>query len=408
MVRPERRTRADVVAALAIAVVVAVVGGIIWWTSDARATVSRPAAVAVTALTPAKSVPPALRQLWTAPSAHTTVPVVAGGVVITGDGRTMTGHDPATGATLWSFARDRELCGVTWIYNYAVAVYPDGRGCGQVSTVDSSTGQRGPTRSGYADKRIELSSDGTAVLAAGGTRLEMWRSDMVRVIGYGEVDARVKPSQVGRGAGCVQLSAAASPSAVSVLQACPGRADAQLTLLRPADQDDEPQLRDVGLPGITGDSGARVLAVSDTSTAVYLPLPHPRVVVYDETGNEVSTADLPEPPAPAALQNSAVTRAAGLITWWTGRAVVVFDTNRPAYRYTLVGNETAAPIGPAAMMAGKLLVPVTGGIGVYEASAGALERVIPVERPATAAPVIPAVAGNTVLEQRGKTLVALG
>ena len=44
MVKPERRTRADLLAAAAIAVVVAVVAALIWWTSDARATISRPAA----------------------------------------------------------------------------------------------------------------------------------------------------------------------------------------------------------------------------------------------------------------------------------------------------------------------------------------------------------------------------
>ncbi|MGZ5378994.1 MAG: hypothetical protein ACXWD8_13530, partial [Mycobacterium sp.] len=47
MVKPERRTRADVVAAIAIAVVIAVTAGFVWLTSDARATISRPAATAV-------------------------------------------------------------------------------------------------------------------------------------------------------------------------------------------------------------------------------------------------------------------------------------------------------------------------------------------------------------------------
>ena len=44
MVRPERRTKGDMLAAAAIAVVVAATASLIWWTSDARATISRPAA----------------------------------------------------------------------------------------------------------------------------------------------------------------------------------------------------------------------------------------------------------------------------------------------------------------------------------------------------------------------------
>src|SRR5262249_62219659 len=103
---------------------VAIVAGLIWWTSDARATISRPAATPATTLQPAKAVPSSLRQLWTAHSAKTTAPVVVAGSVVTGDGREVDGRDPATGDTRWSYARDLELCGVTYVYDYAVAVYP--------------------------------------------------------------------------------------------------------------------------------------------------------------------------------------------------------------------------------------------------------------------------------------------
>ena len=48
MVRPERRTPGDLMAAALIAVAVVVAGVIVWWTSDARATVSRPASDSTT------------------------------------------------------------------------------------------------------------------------------------------------------------------------------------------------------------------------------------------------------------------------------------------------------------------------------------------------------------------------
>ena len=58
MVRPERRTKGDIAAAVTIGVVVAAVAGLIWWTSDARATISRPAADAgAPNPTPAREVP---------------------------------------------------------------------------------------------------------------------------------------------------------------------------------------------------------------------------------------------------------------------------------------------------------------------------------------------------------------
>jgi hypothetical protein len=407
LARPERRTRGDLLAALAIAVVVAVAAGVIWWTSDARATISRPAADRSTSAVAATAVPASLKQLWTATSPYTTSPVVAGGVVVTGNGNTVAGLDPATGQTRWTFARDRELCGVSYLYFYAVAVYPDSRGCGQVSTIDATDGTRGPTRSGYADKHVDLTSDGVTVLAAGSTRLELWRSDMVRVLGYGEVDARVLPVATGLGKGCDLLSAAASTAAVSVLQSCAGEENVRLTLLLPADQDDQPKIKDIPQVGVTAQSGARVLAVSDTTTAVYLPLPTPRVSVVDETGTELSSTPVPEAPSSVSPAGT-VTKAGDFYSWWTGNSVMVFDADHLSYRYTVAADGPLVPLGPATIMAKKLLIPVTNGLGVYNSDTGARERIIPVQRPPADTAIVPSVSGPIVLEQRGHTVAALG
>jgi len=407
MVRPERRTKGDILAAAAIAVVVAVTASLMWWTSDARATVSRPAAVPVQAPTPAREVPATLNQLWTAASPATTAPVVVSGTVATGDGRRVDGRDPGTGQVRWSYARDSDLCGVSWIYHLAVAVYKDDRGCGQVSTLDGTTGRRGPARSGYADPRVRLSSDGTTVLSAGVTRLELWRSDMVRMLAYGETDARVKPSARGLHSGCRLVSAAASSSAVSVLESCANQADLRLVLLRPGKEDDEPQQHVVAEPGIGANSGAVVLAVWENNTAVYLPGSsgaQPRVDVVDDTGTTVSSTLLPKPPSTLA----AVSQAGSLVTWWTGDSLMVFDGSSLTLRYTIAAGETTAPLGPGVMMAGRLLVPVTGAIGVYDPVSGANERYIPVNRAPSGSAVVPAVSGSRVFEQRGDTVVALG
>jgi hypothetical protein len=411
MVRPERRTKGDIAAAAAIALVVGVVAALIWWTSDARATVSRPAASPAPNPAPAKHVPTELKQLWTAASPATTTPIVVGGSVTTGDGRQVQGRDPGTGEVRWSYSRDTDLCGVSWVYHYAVAVYRDDRGCGQVSTLDGSTGRRGPARSSYADPSVRLSADGTTVLSAGETRLELWRSDMVRMIAYGETDARVKPPARGLHSGCRLESAAASSSAVSVLEACANQADLRLVLLRPGKDDDEPQQHLVSEPGMRPGSGARVVAVSDTNTAVYLPGTsgrQPRVDIIDETGATVASTMLPKP-----ASNSAVAAPAGnLVTWWTGDSLMVFETGKLNLRYTIAPGETATPLGPGVMMAGQLLVPITGGIGVYDPLSGENTGFIPLDRPPSALQtgkaVVPAVSGSKVFEQRGDTVVALG
>ena len=390
-------------AAAAIAAVVAVVAALIWWTSDARATISRPAATPAPALPSAKAVPGSLRQLWTAPSPKTTTPLVVGGDVVTGDGRAVGGRDPATGNTRWTYARDLELCGVTYVYNYAVAVYPDVRGCGQVSTIDAKTGQRGAGRTAYADPEVRLSSDGTTVLSAGDSRLEMWRSDMVRMLSYGSLDARIKPGTPASPI-CRLASAAASSAAVSVLEACPNQADLRLTLLRPASEEDTPDVKYVPQPGVVDDSGARVVAVSETTTAVYVPTPKPTVNIVDETGATIASTLLPKLAAP----NATMSRAGDLITWWTGDSVMVFSANGLRYRYTVSPSGANIPLGPATMMAGRLLVPVTDGYDVFDPVSGNGEQHIVLRRPPSSAAVVPAAAGSMLLEQRGDELVCLG
>lgn len=386
-----------------IAVVVAVAAALIWWTSDARATISKPAAEPVPSLTPAGRVPDLLRELWSTPSTKTTMPLVIAGAVVTADGGGVIGRDPGTGNELWSYTRDRELCGVTSVYQYAVAVYPDARGCGQVSTIDASTGKRGPARTGYADREVRLSSDGSTVLSAGDSRLELWRSDMVRMLGWGTVDARVKPD-VPRTPLCRLVSAAASSSAVSVLESCPEQTEMRLTLLRPSDEEDTPEVKYEQQPGVAADADARVVAVSDTTTAVYLPTPKPVVNIVDDTGTVTASTLLDRAPS----EQATMSRAGDLITWWTGDSVLVFEAAGLRYKYTVAPAPGGAPVGPGTLMAGELLIPVTNGYDVFDPETGTGIRHIALERTPADTAVVPAVAGSALIEQRGDTVVALG
>ena len=87
---------------------------------------------------------------------------------------------------------------------------------------------------------------------------------------------------------------------------------------------------------------------------------------------------------------------------------MVFSANGLHYRYSVSAAGSNIPLGPATMMAGRLLVPVTGGYDVFDPATGAGVEHIPVQRPPSSAPVVPAVAGSTIIEQRGDQLVALG
>src|ERR1700744_3311204 len=107
MAKPERRTKADILAAAAITAVVALAAALIWWTSDARATISRPAVGPAPRPRLAHEVPDSLKQLWTAPNVATDQPVVVAGTVVTADGRAVHGRDPVTGQVRWAYAANR-------------------------------------------------------------------------------------------------------------------------------------------------------------------------------------------------------------------------------------------------------------------------------------------------------------
>ncbi|PRC47974.1 hypothetical protein C6A85_82200, partial [Mycobacterium sp. ITM-2017-0098] len=194
------------------------------------------------------------------------------------------------------------------------------------------------------------SGDGTTVLSAGDTRLEMWRSDMVRMLSYGALDAPIKP-EVPATPLCRFVSAAASSSSVSVLEACPGQTDLRLTLLRPSDEEDTPELKYVPQKGVPDGAGARVVAVTDTYTALYVPTPKPRLDIIDDTGVVTGSTVVPTAPSPDAT----VSQTGELITWWTGDALMVFSANNLQYMYSVTASGSDAPVGPATVMAGQLL-----------------------------------------------------
>ena len=191
---------------------------------------------------------------------------------------------------------------------------------------------------------------------------------------------------------------------MSVVESCPGQREPRLTLLRADKEEDQPLVKNVPLTGVPDDGTARVIAVYGTTTAVYVPAPAPTVNVVDETGTLIASTLLSRPASPQATASM----MDDLVTWWTGDAVMVFDANGLRYKYTVSPVGGQQPVGPATIMAGKLLVPVTTGYDVFDAATGAGDRHLDVRRPPQPTAVVPAVAGGTVVEQRGPDLVALG
>jgi len=280
-----------------------------------------------------------------------------------------------------------------------VAVYRDQRGCSQVTELAGDTGKRVAARSSYNDDTLTLTADGTYVLALGPNRLEVWRSDLVRTLEYGYVDAPVNPHSQPR-SGCALNSAASSSSQVAVLERCPGDEGDRLTVLHPAPEDPT-KPEEKGSAVLTGIDGARVLATAGERVLLYLPeaaARTPRLAVYDSTATAVAEYGLNNPlPADATVADAG---ASTLL--WTGNSVISLRESDLSPEWTAPG-----ALGPGAAMGGRILMPVTDAIAVLDVTTGREVRRIPVARGVVSGPIRTAVLGGTVLEQRGAEVVAL-
>ncbi|MGY4102409.1 Rv3212 family protein [Nocardia sp. R16R-3T] len=411
MLAPERRTRADIISAVAIAVVVVIAAVMVWARSDARGTESVTAEHPVSTPAAADQVPTSLQELWHAPDPSANRALVAAGTVVTGADGTVTGHDPRTGAPLWHYRRDLPLCGVESQFGMVIAVYKDQRGCSQAALLAGEDGSRRTARSSYMDPTVQLSVDGTYVLAQGPRRLEMWRSDLVRTLEYGYVDAPVNVKTQPR-KGCKLISSSSSSTRLAVLERCPEDPNNRLTVLNPAPKDNTvpEEYGSHVLNGAGADSpDARVIAVSDNRIVLYLPgspatataqAISPRLEVFDGTGNALMVHQLSAPLSDKAT----TTRISSLFLVFTGNSLIALNagTFDPIW---------AAPgaLGSPVFMAGRLLVPVDGAIAVLDPTSGTEVSRIPVARPGSdGSPISLAVLGTTVLEKRGAEIFALG
>lgn len=405
MLAPERRTRADLYAAVAIAVLVVIAIVVVWTISDARGTTSEPAARPVVAPASATQLPQSLHELWHAPDGAALRALTSGGVAVAADGGTVTGIDPVTGKAAWKYQRDMPLCGVEAQYGTVVATYRDRRGCSQTTMLAADTGARRTARSSYMDHPIRLTSDGTYFLAQGSDRLEVWRSDLVRTLEFGYVDAPVNTKTQPR-TGCTLLSAGSSSTRLAVLERCPGDGADRLSVQNPAPKDatvpEEYGSHVLTEPGASVD-GARVIAVSDNRVALYLPgtaTGAPEFAIYDAAANSIAEHPLSEPLAP---EESTVHIGSTYLVF-TGGSVIALS----AATFDPIWSATEA-LGAPALMADQIIVPVAGGIAALNPETGALTARIPLQRSNyNNGPISLAVVGNTILERRGGQLYAVG
>lgn len=399
---PFRRGR-DYAAAALIAVAVLVVPGVLSARSDIGHTTLRTGPSGVAAPAVPLHFPPSLAEFWSRPSAGTPVPVVAGPTVVTASGGTVAGLDPSTGDQRWSYSRNLGLCSVTTAWSKIVAMYHKATGCSEVTTLDPTTGARGPQRNGDAQLGARLVYDGIYGTTTGPTLLDTWRSDLVQTMEYGTVPDFVNPNRQPR-TGCTYGSVAVATGVIGVIERCPNDPGDRLTVYRATAKDaDTPS---VVFSTVVGNRGTRLIALNDQYAAVVAPGPDRLVVLNAQNGSQVASYPLDLPAQdlngdPAGLVVP-VTQGGGALYWYTGSSTISLSGKDFHPLWTVPDT-----LGPGTPFAGRYLVPVADALAVYDPGTGAKVGAIGVDRHGYAGTVTMATLGPVVFEQRGATLAAL-
>lgn len=330
-------------------------------------------------------------------------PVVSRGLVISNDAHTVTATNP-DGSTAWTYTRDNvEICSLATAWDRVVVTFRNGRGCGDVVSIDAATGMYADTRSANNSENVHAISSNDRVGTVSSDRVELWRSDLVRTVEYGDVEAKQEPD-LQPNESCTINSALTRTELLVVSETCPNAQGTNFLRFQNTTPEDsrEPEIsQDVSISG----DGIRLVAVGQSAAAVYVPGETPAIVSYDDSGNETSRTDV----APsAAINNSASPFAPATadlphhMTWFDGERLYLFTPTALRVDHVL---EQAVGTGVSA--GDRVLIPTREGIDVVNWTTGDTERTIPVDRGGYDGEVHLAVADGNIIEARGNELVAL-
>lgn len=408
---PLQRSKRDLIAVAALTTAAIVGVGTVWATAPVRHSELTPATQAYSNNGALATVPTALHERWRAsnpavPSLHR--PIIAEGLVITAEGGKVTALNPASGEAIWTYERDLEACSLGAAFGSVVVTYRNAAGCGDVTQIDAKTGTYRATRSAPSREDVLPISSNDRVGTVSAERLELWRSDLVRTVEYGDKIAKQEPNLQPHEE-CVISSALTRKELLAVVETCPDQPNNSMLRFQAATPEDsrKPKIKaDVAVPG----ADAQTIAIGQTLASVYVPGTPPRLISYDEQGKEKSRLDVKESPlVKEHLENNRdeafAPETADLphhMTWFDGQRLYLLNPASLAAEVIFEG-----ALGTGVAVGEKILFPIQGGIAVGNWSSGQIEATIPVDRGGYTGRVSIAVAGTTVVEKRGDVVVGL-
>jgi hypothetical protein len=344
---PRRRRLLDRSLAVVLALVVAVIGLLVYRSSDIRnaslavtpSSAPSGAWAAASVSSPTTAVPTALVQKWSAATDPALGAVASpSGVVVTTDQHSVSAHDAVTGLVRWTYSRtNRSLCAVgssdigpadmssQSTVPGIVTVFEENGFCSQVSTFDPANGARGNVRTSPGQTGGSLVFGGSYGGWLGPTRLEVWRYDLVRTIQYGDQANPPKPNQ--SRLGCTFTDMAVATTQFATIEHCPAEGDTARLVINfddPGAVSGHPDgwdvwqhtartcvpVADKGCADIdTKAAAARIVGITADRVAVLVSAPTPAVVVYDATGAETSRTPVDIPATAIAAADDVATPA---------------------------------------------------------------------------------------------------
>ncbi|WJZ01939.1 Rv3212 family protein [Corynebacterium freiburgense] len=382
----------NLIAAAAIVTCTFLGVGTVWYNAPARHTVYAPAEQEFTAAPTLSTPPRQLSEAWTHPDTWGGVrPVLIDGVIATADGGKVTGLNPTTGETLWSYSRNLDVCSLAASFHSIVATYRNAAGCGDVTALSSTTGKYHATRSSEAPTDVWPISSHDAVGTYNHERLELWRSDLVRTVEYGDKPIKAEPNLQPH-EDCTIQSAGTRKDLVAVVETCP---EAMLRYQKRVPEDSrEPKItRDIAIPG----TDAQLVAIGQTGAAVYVAKPTPRILSFVSEHPlvfEVPPASQPDSRDMADLPHH--------MTWFDGNRLYLFKPEDLSITHSFDN-----ALGTGTAVGDRLLFPTKEGIAVADWKTGEIEYTIPIDRGSHNGHVSLALVGDTIVEKRGEQLVGL-
>ncbi|WP_420099654.1 hypothetical protein [Corynebacterium sp.] len=422
----EQQSRTDLTATALITVVVLLVVAATWFYSDARGTSHHEAGAgeAVAPPSAADAPPESLDEIWRARSeasdhpggSGTGAPLLVDGAAVVRDGNRVSGRSVEDGHEAWSYARDRELCGVAGNWGRVVAVYRGPKGCTDATSLAASTGRYQDTRSSLGSQDVHLFRSLDHLGLISDRRVELWRSDLVRTVEVGQVETPVTVDSQPL-AGCRFTSAQTRKDLLAVLTDCDredGKGTVSLQVADPEESGEPETTHEFTVP-----PDAELVGVAQEAAVIYVHGTGRRATDADDYAgsrfqvlhSDGSFEQHPADPSPTLAglaegkgDDPFVAATADLphhMTWFNGDRLIGFGPTNLDPRFSVPA------LGTGAAMGGALLVPVSDGVAVVDWDTGSVERTVPVDRGDYDGPVSLRVQGDVVVEQRGDEMVAL-